>query len=32
MKWQEYQDAVGELYAHMEEIGKVKKTLQYLIE
>lgn len=27
MKWQEYQDAVGELYAHMDEIGEVKKNI-----
>lgn len=27
MKWQEYQDAVGELYAQMEEIGEVKRNI-----
>lgn len=27
MKWQEYQDAVGELYAQMEQIGEIKKNI-----
>jgi len=27
MKWQEYQEAVGELYKQMDEIGEVKKNI-----
>ncbi|GEC93347.1 restriction endonuclease [Brevibacillus brevis] len=27
MKWQEYQEAVGELYRQMEQIGKVEKNI-----
>ncbi len=27
MKWQEYQDAVGQLYAQMEKIGEIKKNI-----
>jgi hypothetical protein len=27
MKWQEYQDAVGELYKQLEQIGEIKKNI-----